>query len=79
MIDWLSKDHADYLTAGGVGFMLGDGGLSYAPEQVVEAYYSYKVSKAISASPDFQWIKNPGYNSARGPAEVYAVRLHFEI
>jgi high affinity Mn2+ porin len=79
MFDWLSKDHADYLAAGGMGFMLGDGSLSYAPEDVAEVYYLWKVIPEVAISPDFQFIVNPGYNSARGPVPVAALRLHCEI
>jgi high affinity Mn2+ porin len=75
----LSQDHLAYLAAGGNGFMLGDGGLNYAPEEIVEAYYLYKLSKPVAISPDFQFVKNPGYNADRGPAAVYAVRVHYEI
>ena len=66
IVDALSKDHADYLTAGGVGFMIGDGYLNYAPEQVIEVYYSYRLFRALSISADFQYVKNPGYNADRG-------------
>ena len=38
--NWLSPDHAHYLAAGGLGFLLGDGALNYAPEQILEAYDS---------------------------------------
>src|SRR3984893_16416056 len=35
----LSTGHRDYLAAGGAGFLLGDGRLSYGREQILEAYY----------------------------------------
>jgi high affinity Mn2+ porin len=90
MVNGLSKDHADYLSAGGNGFLVGDGPiagspsgggpyLNYAPEQIVEAYYSYKVFKPLSLTADFQFVNHPGYNSDRGPVPIYAFRMHFEI
>jgi high affinity Mn2+ porin len=75
----LSRPHADYLKMGGVGFILGDGSLNYAREQILEAYYKCHVTHWVQLSPDVQYIRNPGYNSARGPAWVYALRVHFEL
>jgi hypothetical protein len=81
----LSDPHRDYLAAGGIGFTLGDGRLTYAHEQVFEAYYraqwSWTVFSApirLQASPDFQYIQNPGFNQDRGPVRFYSVRLHLE-
>jgi len=79
MIDGLSKDHADYLSAGGSGFILGDGLLSYAPEYITEMYYSYRLNPFMTLSPDFSYVKNPGYNSDRGPVTIYSLRFHLEI
>ena len=75
----VSKDHADYLGAGGYGFLLGDGALSYAPEQIAEVYYLWRPIPEVGITPDFQLINHPGYNADRGPAFVYALRLHYEI
>lgn len=77
--NWLSQNHAYYLAAGGQGFLLGDGALTYAPEQILETYYSFQVLRYFWATADFQWVNHPGYNAARGPADVYAVRLHVEL
>jgi high affinity Mn2+ porin len=79
ILNGLSKDHADYLSAGGVGFMVGDGALNYAPEQILEIYYRFKIIKEFAISPDFQFVRNPGYNADRGPVPIYALRAHFEI
>ncbi|HEY1791753.1 MAG TPA: carbohydrate porin [Opitutaceae bacterium] len=69
--------HQAYLAAGGTqGLILGDGGLSYSPEQVIETYYSFQPVKWLSVSPDFQEAWNPGYNRDRGPVAIYAVRVH---
>ncbi len=71
----LSSEHKDYLAAGGIGILLGDGKLNYGPEQAIEAYYRFQVGQYAQLSPDFQYVQNPGYNRDRGPAEVYSLRL----
>src|SRR5579871_2526720 len=38
--DGISDDHRRYLALGGVGFILGDDGLTYGREQVIETYYT---------------------------------------
>jgi len=80
----LSKAHADYLAAGGSGFLLGDGALHYGSERLLETYYNYQLSRhgaatTIFVSPDYQHISNPGYNKDRGPADVVSLRVHLEL
>jgi hypothetical protein len=75
----LSSAHKNYLAAGGLGFLLGDGTLSYAPERILETYYSFHVGPSVSLGPDYQLIVNPGYNSDRGPVSVVSFRLHLEL
>ena len=79
IVNGLSKDHMDYLAAGGNGFMLGDGRLTYAPEQIAEIYYQYKPFRTVGIAADFQWVNHPGYNQDRGAAAVFATRMHYEI
>jgi high affinity Mn2+ porin len=74
----LSEDHREYLQLGGSGFLLGDGNLSYGRETIAETYYTARLWGNIHASFDVQRIENPGYNRARGPVLVSAVRLHLE-
>lgn len=78
-IDGLSRVHAHYLALGGQGFLLGDGALHYGPEQIAEIYYSMAVINHLSISPDFQFIRNPGYNRDRGPARFAGLRAHIEF
>jgi high affinity Mn2+ porin len=78
-VNGLSSDHRDYLAAGGQGFFLGDGRLSYAQERIFEAFYSLGVARGTSRGADYQFIANPGYNSDRGPAHVFNLRVHFEL
>ena len=62
-----------------MSFFIGDGALSYRAEQVLEAYYSLSVNKLLTLTADAQRINNPAYNSARGPVNVYALRMHAEF
>ena len=71
--------HQDYLAAGGMGFLLGDGRLNYAPERIVESYYALALGKHFTASVDYQRVWNPGYNADRGPVSLYACRCHVQF
>ena len=72
--DGLSQNHRGYLTAGGSGFLLGDGTLRYGPEVLTELYYSAHVGRFVTVSPDWMRIVRPGYNRDRGPAFVLSGR-----
>lgn len=78
-MDALSAEHRDYLARGGAGFILGDGALAYARERIFETYYSAVLISHVSIGPDFQLIRNPGYNHDRGPARFLGMRLHMEL
>jgi hypothetical protein len=78
VINGISKQHAEYLALGGLGFILGDGGLRYGTEDIFEVYYTAHVWRGISLAGDVQHINNPGYNQDRGPALVSSIRIHFE-
>jgi high affinity Mn2+ porin len=45
----------------------------------VESYYSVALFAHAQLSFDYQWIDHPAYNTDRGPASVYAVRLHAQF
>jgi len=75
----LSSPHRNYLKAGGYGFELGDGNLNYGMETLAEFYYSYSLAKSIYLSAAYQFINNPGYNKARGPVNVFSIRVHTVI
>ncbi len=80
VVDGLSKDHRDYLKAGGYGFIIGDGNLNYEPELVTEIYYSFKLlAYPLWISPDYQFIINPAYNKDRGPVHAFGIRTHCEF
>jgi len=76
LLHGLSPDHRAYLAAGGQGFLLGDGKLSYGGENILEAYYRAQIGRYLEIGPDFQWIHNPGYNRDRGPAAVASLRIN---
>jgi len=75
----IKKDHQNYLAAGGLGFLLGDGALNYGRENILETYYTAHVWRGIYLAPGFQHINNPGYNRDRGPVLVPSFRAHVEF
>ena len=76
----ISGNHRRYLALGGLGFDLGDGGLSYGAEKIMECYYNFPLSlHGLFAAVDVQYVDNPGYNRARGPVVIPGFRLHVEL
>ena len=75
----IKKDHQIYLADGGLGFLLGDGGLNYGRENIVESYYTAHLWRGIYLAPGVQHINNPGYNRDRGPVVVPSLRVHVEF
>jgi high affinity Mn2+ porin len=80
VINGLSPDHKQYLQAGGVGFIIGDGRLNYSQEWITEVYYKINLFYAgFWLTPDYQFVVNPAYNKDRGPAHVFSIRTHIEL
>ncbi len=77
----ISHNHREYLALGGLGFLLGDGKLTYGPEKVMESYYNFPIPilRGFFGAFDIQYIDNPGYNRARGPVANLSARLHVEL
>jgi high affinity Mn2+ porin len=75
----ISRDHQQYLALGGLGFLLGDGRLNYARENILETYYTLHVWRGAYPSFGFQYVDHPGYNRDRGPVLVPTLRLHLEF
>jgi high affinity Mn2+ porin len=75
----IKKDHQDYLKLGGLGFLLGDGKLNYAREDIVEGYYNLHTWRGVFYALDLQYIDHPGYNQDRGPVLVESVRMHVDF
>jgi hypothetical protein len=78
-LNGLSRPHRDYLAAGGLGFFLGDGRISYSAERIAETFYSLNVAQGAWLSLGFQRVANPGYNRDRGPANFLGFRIHAEL
>jgi high affinity Mn2+ porin len=78
-INALSRDHRDFLAAGGLGPLIGDGQLNYRRERVLESYYAFALNKQLTLTGDYQLITNPAYNADRGPVHVFSGRLHGEF
>jgi high affinity Mn2+ porin len=78
-INGLSSAHRDFLAAGGLGLLIGDGQLNYRNERILETYYAYSIDKNFTLSADYQLITNPAYNADRGPVHVFSGRFHGEF
>jgi high affinity Mn2+ porin len=78
-LNGISKDHRQYLAAGGLDFNIGDGRLNYGLEEIFEIYYRIAITKGIYVIADFQEIGNPAYNRDRGPVSVESALVHIEF
>jgi high affinity Mn2+ porin len=78
-INAISQDYRDFLAAGGLGVLIGDGALNYRRERILETYYAYALNKSLTLTADYQLIVNPAYNADRGPVSVFSGRLHGEF
>ena len=80
VISEISSGGRQYLAAGGLGGIIGDGKLPKAgPEEVLETYYSLAAFRYVHVTADYQFVNNPAYNLQRGPVSVFAFRLHAEF
>jgi high affinity Mn2+ porin len=78
-VNGLSAANRDFLAAGGLGLLIGDGQLNYRPERVLETFYAYSLNKNVTLTADYQLITNPAYNADRGPVSIFSGRLHGEF
>ncbi len=74
-VGFASNGRRNYLEAGGIGFIVGDGRLNYRPEWVSEAYYDARVVAGVNMALNYQLAVNPGFNADRGPVHLFALRL----
>lgn len=79
IVNGLSADHRAYLAAGGYGFMIGDGKLTYGLEKIAELYYKVALLQNVWLTGDYQFVENPAYNRDRGPVHIFTLRLHTEF
>jgi carbohydrate-selective porin OprB len=75
----IKRDHQAYLRLGGLGFLIGDGRLRYAREDIVEGYYNLHAWRGVYYSLNAQYINHPGYNQDRGPVLVESLRMHVDF
>jgi high affinity Mn2+ porin len=80
MINGISGARERFLNAGGLGILVGDGRLPHpGTEQILETYYNVAVLARAHLTFDYQWLRHPAYNVDRGPASIFAVRLHAQF
>ena len=76
----LSRLHQQYLAAGGLGILVGDGRLPHpGAESLIETYYEVAVGRFLHVAADYQFVVNPAYNRDRGPVSIFAGRLHAQF
>jgi hypothetical protein len=78
-LDWISDNHAKYLGMGGIDGFVGDGAITAASERSLDLFYSANFGKIYWLTGDYQHIANPGFNAARGPVDIFTVRIHGEF
>jgi len=78
ILNGLSGPHREYLAAGGLGFIIGDGKLNYGLEEILEFYYDLQVRPGLVFTFDFQEVTNPAYNRDRGPVSIASIRVHWD-
>jgi len=80
VINAISAVHEQFFNDGGLGILIGDGMLPHPGlEQIIETYYSYALTASMRLTADYQFINNPGYNTDRGPANVFSGRVHWQF
>lgn len=80
IINGISATRRRYLAVGGLGIIVGDGQLPHAgDEHILETYYRWAPLSALQLTLDYQWVRNPAYNSDRGPASIVAARVHVQF
>jgi high affinity Mn2+ porin len=76
----ISAEREEYLSLGGLGLLIGDGKLPHpGAEQILESYYSAAPFSWARVTLDYQYVRNPGYNTDRGPVSIFAVRVHAQF
>ncbi len=79
IVNGITKVHQQFLNAGGLGILVGDGQLPHPGlEQIIETYYLFPIYK-WNATIDYQFVANPAYNRDRGPVSIIAVRLETDF
>jgi high affinity Mn2+ porin len=79
VINLLGPRHRAFYQAGNIGFIVGDGQLNYAPEEIIETYYDLAMIKGAHLALDYMFVNHPGYNADRGPVSILSMRVHLEF
>jgi high affinity Mn2+ porin len=78
-IDDISRRFKNFLNAGGLAILAGDGKLpDSGPETAVEVYYDYALNSFAQITADYQFINNPAYDRDRGPVSILGMRIHLQ-
>lgn len=73
----ISTFHRNYLKAGGQGFMLGDGNLTYSWEHLGEVYYSAELVKINFFSAAYiNYLLIQDNQDRKGPVNIFSVSMH---
>jgi high affinity Mn2+ porin len=76
----ISAAREQYLNAGGLGIVIGDGRLPHpGAEQILETCYNLGFLSQVHLTLDYQFVKNPAYNTDRGPVSIFAIRAHAQF
>jgi high affinity Mn2+ porin len=76
----ISAEREEYLNLGGLGILVGDGRLPHpGAEQILESYYKLTACSWLALTLDYQWVRNPAYNTDRGPVSIVAARVHLQF
>lgn len=79
-IDPASRSLRQYLAAGGLGILVGDGALpNSGPEQIFEALDRFALIPGLYVTADCQFVNNPAYNRDRGPVSILGSRVHVQF
>jgi len=79
VVNEISRSAQAYFAAGGMGILIGDGGLRYGTENILETYYKAALIRHVAITFNYQFIANPAYNRDRGPVSIFGLRLHAEF
>ena len=53
--------------------------LAYGDEKVLETFYKWGVYDWLETTVDYQFLTNPGYNTVRGPVNLFSLRVRAEF
>ena len=80
VVNGISSLHQQFLGAGGLGILVGDGKLPHpGAEWILETYYDWAALGPVHLSFDYQFVDHPAYNRDRGPVSIVAARLHAQF